>query len=329
MLLIGDIGATKVHLAVYTGKNSFRTPLVSRVYSSGNNPNLDSVVLQFISEHSIQSISKAIFAVAGPVMNGNSNLTNISWNINEKKLQKKLNIPSVRLLNDLEAHAYSIPLLQKNDMYLLNKGKEIPLGNKCIIAPGTGLGEAFLVWAENKYKAVASEGAHASFAPTSSLQVELLEYMKRQIGHVDYDRLCSGKGIANIYSFLKITNKEKEPAWLSKKLEQCDDKTPLIIETALNSDKNCRICKATLQIFLSILGSEASNLALKALATGGVYIGGGIPPRILLAFKNSNFLTAFFNKGPMAHVVKKMPIYIILNKNAPIWGAAYASGFFK
>jgi len=191
-----------------------------------------------------------------------------------------------------------------------------------VIAPGTGLGEAFLASNGERYRAHPSEGGHASFAPNDDLQIELLRYLQKRIGHVSCERVCSGLGLPNIYAFLKDSGYAEEPDWLAAKLASAADPTPVIVTTALDAERSCELCLATLRTFVSILGAEASNLALKVLATGGVYIGGGIPPRILPVLQEPYFMRAFLNKGRFTDIVERMPVHVILNPKAALLGAA-------
>ena len=191
-----------------------------------------------------------------------------------------------------------------------------------VIAPGTGLGEAFLTWNGHRYQAYASEGGHADFAPNGLLEIELLEYLHRRLGHVSSERVCSGKGLPNIYAFLRDSGYAKEPEWLRSRLALTQDPTPIIIDAALDENTPCEICAQTLHVFTSILAAEAGNLALKVLATGGVYFGGGIPRRIIRLLKEDRFLQAFRQKGRMSDLLAKLPVHVITNPRAALIGAA-------
>ncbi|MGZ3629618.1 MAG: glucokinase, partial [Ktedonobacteraceae bacterium] len=223
---------------------------------------------------------------------------------------------------------HSIPHLDSQDLYVLNKGQAIPGGAIAVLAPGTGLGEAFLIWDGSEYKAHNSEGGHADFAPANSLQVELLRYLMVRFPHVSFERLCSGKGIPNIYDFLKDSGYAEQPQWLAEQLAAAQDRSPVIVNNALDKEHACELCVATLNTFVSILAAEASNLGLKVLATGGVYIGGGIPPRILSYLQNNQFMQAFTHKGRLTPLLTQMPVYVILNPKVALLGAAI-HGFEK
>jgi len=211
--------------------------------------------------------------------------------------------------------------LREDDLVTLHRGMPEPHGAKAVIAPGTGLGEAFLVWDGQKYESYPSEGGHAAFAPTSSEQMELLSYWLKRLGHVSYERLCSGIGIPNIYEYLLQCGNYDEPDWLRQELALTKDRTPLIVNTATAGE--IPICVDTLTLFMEILGGEAANLALKVLATGGVYIGGGIPPRILPQLQKSRFMDLFRYKGRFSEMMASIPVYVIRNPKVALYGAAY------
>jgi glucokinase len=230
----------------------------------------------------------------------------------------------VRLLNDLQAIGYGVPSLGADDLHTLNEGQPVQGGAVAIIAPGTGLGEAFLTWDGRRYESHPTEGGHADFAPTDNLQAGLLQYLLERYDHVSYERVCSGLGLPNIYAYLKDSGHAEEPAWLAEELAKVEDPTPVIVNTALSRDRSCELCKATLDTLVSILGAEAGNLALKVLATGGVYLGGGIPPRILPALQSGAFMEAFRAKGRFRELMSRLPVHVILNPKVGLLGAARA-----
>jgi glucokinase len=242
--------------------------------------------------------------------------------MSEKHLQQELDIPSVRLLNDLDAIAHIIPFLEPQDLHTLNEGQPISKGAIAVIAPGTGLGEGFLTWDGSRYRAHTSEGGHADFAPTNAFQIELLRYLLARFPHVSFERVCSGKGVPNIYSYLKDTGYAEEPQWLAEQLAAAQDRTPIIVNNALDKENATKLCAGTLNTFVSILGAEAGNLALKVLATGGVYLGGGIPPRILSYLEGERFMQAFTHKGRLTEMLVRMPVHVILNPKSALLGAA-------
>jgi glucokinase len=268
MLLAGDIGGTKTKLAVFSREGGWRTPIAEETFPSANYTGLEELVRVFLEKHDFK-IERAGFGVAGPVVEGAATITNLPWVIEEHQLRQELNIPSVSLLNDLEAIAHAIPFLEARDLHTINAGQPVPHGALAVIAPGTGLGEAYLTWNGTSYQAHNSEGGHADFAPTSFFELELLRYVMQRFPHVSYERVCSGKGIPNIYAYLKDSGYAQEPPWLAERLAASSDPTPIIINAALDPDLPCQLCVATLNTFVAILGAEAGNLVLKVLATGG------------------------------------------------------------
>lgn len=321
MLLAGDIGGTKTVLAIYSPEQGAHTPLVERTFPSTGYPSLEAIVEAFLADVSY-AVERASFDVAGPVVGGRATITNLPWVIDEQALQAVFGFTSVKLFNDLEAIAYAVPFLRPEELEVLNEGRAVPGGTIAVIAPGTGLGEAFLTWDGARYHAHASEGGHADFAPTNELELAMLDYLHRRYEHVSYERICSGMGLPNIYAFLKDTGRAAEPEWLAAALAEAPDATPVIVNAAQDETRACEICQLTLNTFVSVLGAEVGNLALKVLATGGVYIGGGIPPRILPHLKSKKFSKGFLRKGRLSHVLAPMPVNVILNPRAALLGAA-------
>ncbi|NJN44857.1 MAG: glucokinase, partial [Anaerolineae bacterium] len=244
------------------------------------------------------------------------------WVIEEHKLKLELELDSVRLINDLEAVGYAIPELKPEETFTLQEGQPVPGGAIAVIAPGTGLGETYLTWDGNRYRAHPSEGGHTDFAPLTALQFGLLRYLQERIGHVSYERICSGMGIPNIYNYLKESGYADEPPWLAEQLAIAKDPTPIIVEAAVSQDRPCDLCRGVLHTFVSVLGAEAGNLALKILSAGGVYLAGGIPPRILPILSEGSFLENFVHKGRFSDLLTRMPVHVILNPKMGILGAA-------
>ena len=321
MLLAGDIGGTKTSLAIYSPEAGARAPLSEATFPSTQYPNLESLVREFLDQVDVP-VERATFGVAGPVVGGRATITNLSWVIDEAELQSALNLSTVRLLNDLEAIGYGVPFLEPEDLHTLNEGQPVSGGAIAVIAPGTGLGEAFLTWDGTRYRSHATEGGHTDFAPTNDRQVGLLRYLLESFDHVSYERVCSGMGLPNIYAYLKDSGYAEEPAWLAEDLAAADDPTPVIVNAALDSERPCELCVATLGVFISILGAEAGNLALKMLATGGVYVGGGIPPRILSILERGPFMESFRSKGRFSDLMSRVPVHVILNPKVALLGAA-------
>jgi glucokinase len=321
MLLAGDIGGTKTNLAVFSPEDGPRAPLAEATFPSADYPSLEALVHEFLGQVSLP-VERASFGVAGPVVASRATVTNLPWLMEETQLQEALNLSSVRLLNDLNAIAHAVPFLEPADRHTLNAGQQAHDGAMAVVAPGTGLGEAFLTWDGTRYRPHASEGGHADFAPTNPFEVELLRYLQDRFERVSYERVCSGRGLPNIYAYLKNSGYADEPAWLTEQLAAADDPTPIIVNAALDSQRPCELCVATLNAFVSILGAEAGNLALKVLASGGVYLGGGIPPRILPALEEERFMEAFRRKGRMSDLLARVPVHVILNPKVALLGAA-------
>lgn len=321
LLLAGDLGGTKADLAIIDPARGPRHPLAEMTLPSGRYPNLETLVADFLRQVALP-VQRACFGVAGPVVEGRAIITNLPWMMAEAQLAQALHLTQVTLLNDLVAVANAVPALEAADRQTLHAGVPAPHGALAVIAPGTGLGEAFLVHDGLRYRAYPSEGGHADFAPSNDFEAEMLRYLRFELGHVSWEWVCSGKGIPNIYAYLKVIDFAEEPAWLTTALAQATDPTPVIVNAALQDEKPCMLCRATLNTFVSILGAEAGNLALKVLATGGVYLGGGIPPRILPLLQAESFMQAFLNKGRFADLLRQVPVYVILNPKAALLGAA-------
>jgi glucokinase len=322
MLLAGDIGGTKTHLAVFAHDKGPRQAVADAVFPSGHYPNLETIVQEFLSQVNLP-IERAVFGVAGPVVGAQATITNLPWVIRVARLQEVLNLQAVDLLNDLQAIAYAVPFLQPEDVHTLNDGDPVACGPIAIIAPGTGLGEAYLTWDGQHYRAHASEGGHTDFGPTDALELGLLRYMLRSYDHVSYEKVCSGLGIGNLYAYLKDSGYAPEPPWLAQQLQVAKDRTPVIVQAGLQHDQQpCELAYATLSLFVSILGAEAGNLALKLMSTGGVYLGGGIPRRILPWLEHKQFMQAFLNKGRFSTVLIRIPVHVILHSNSALLGVA-------
>lgn len=322
MLLAGDIGGTKTNLAIFSPERGAREPLAQKIFPSGQYPSLEAIVQEFLSTVDVP-VERASFGVAGPVVDRHATITNLPWVMDEKQLQEHLHIRQVRLLNDLEAIAHAVPHLQPSDLRTLNMGEPVLHGPLAVIAPGTGLGEAFLTWETSHYYPHTSEGGHTDFAPTNEQEIGLLRYLLTRYPHVSCERVCSGLGIPNIYTYLRDTGYAPEPAWLTQQLAAASDLTPVIVSAALDEKTPCELCVATLAMFTSILGAQAGNLALTVLSTGGIYLGGGIPPRILSLLEKGKFMQAFTHKGRFATLLSRIPVQVILHPEVALLGAAY------
>ncbi len=319
MLRAGDIGGTKVVLALFSDETGPHHCIKQARYPSAEFDSLTDIIADFIGRFEVQP-STACFGVAGPVHGNQVRVTNLPWHIDARAVSKELHGVPVYLLNDLEAIANSIPILEPEDVEILKPGEAEPEGPIAVLAPGTGLGEAFLFWDGHHYRAIASEGGHTDFGPATALEVELLSFLLPRLGHVSYERVCSGIGIPNLYTFLYETGKYAQPDWLGQELAGTRDPTPVIVQAAL--DRKAAICEATLDLFMAILGSEAGNLVLQVLSTGGVYLAGGIPPRILPQLRGDTFLQAFSRKGRFSDLLGRVQIAVITDPQSALHGAA-------
>ncbi|MFQ5776546.1 MAG: glucokinase [Terriglobia bacterium] len=318
MILAGDIGGTKSRLAFFSPEGEPSHPLSERSLSSRDYPSLAAVVKEFLRE-SPEQIQLACFGVPGPVVEGLCETPNLPWVVNARQLRRIVG-GEVILLNDLEATAYGIATLAEEEFFPLSQGKPNPQGNAALIAPGTGLGEAILFWDGRQHRPSASEGGHTDFAPRTALEMDFLRHSQKCFDHMSYDRVLSGSGLQLIYSFLKQADYAEEPAWLREEMAGAEDPAAVISGCAM--DGRSALCTQALTLWVSIFGAEAGNLALTALATAGVYLGGGIAPKILPKLKDGTFLTAFTDKGRLSAVVGQMPVRVILKDKAALFGAA-------
>jgi len=325
IILAGDIGGTKTNLGLFLKGKERPVPTVIETFSSQNTPDLEHIIRQFLEIHPT-SVTHACFGIAGPVVNGTSKTTNLPWNISEDRIKKQFNFHHVKLINDLTATAMAIPLLNSDEFFPLNQAEPIKDQNLALIAPGTGLGIAMLIYHNDRYLPIPSEGGHADFAPNNETEDELWRYLHQHYGHVSIERVVSGSGLVNIYRWLKDSDHLNEPNGLRQKLKEMDP-AKTITETALaNKDVGC--VKA-LNMFVSIFGAVAGNLALTGMTTGGVYLGGGIPPKILSKLKEDIFMEAFTNKGRFKELLENIPVKVILNDKAALIGAAYCAAMLK
>lgn len=325
IFLAADVGASKTALALISPELGPDRPLRTSTVTTAKYASFEDLVDEFLTEVDY-AVEHAIFAVAGPVLGGRvtATISHLPWEMDGVRIQQNLQLKSLELINDLEAIAQAIPHLVRDDLHTLNTGYPEPYGTLAIIAPGTGLGEAFLLWNGNQYQARVSEGGQASFASTTPFEFDLLRYIQREFGFASYETVCSGMGLQNIYGYLKEIGYADEPAWLAKQLSTAKNPTPIIIDNALNKDASSKLCRATIQTFVTVLGAEAGNLALKVMATGGVYLAGGIPRRILplLEEEKERFLSAFSNKGIMTEMMIDVPVHVITNQRVALLGMA-------
>jgi glucokinase len=321
MLLAGDIGGTKTDLAIFSVEGGPQAPIAHARFHSADYPNLQALVAEFLKK-APTPVERACFDVAGPVIDGRAKITNLPWVMDEASLAEELNLKSVRLMNDLDAVARAIPILRPSDVRTLNAGQPVPKGAIGVVAPGTGLGESFLTWDGVKYVSHSSEGGHSDFAPTGERQIGLLRYMLERFDHVGVERVCSGIGIPNIYKYLRDIEHIPENPETAQLIAASKDHNAVIIDTAMSPQNPSKLCAATVDIFISILASEAANLALKVMATGGVYLAGGIPLHMLKAFEGPGFMESFKRKGRFAGLMERIPVHIILTRAALVGTAA-------
>ena len=321
MILAGDIGGTNARLAFYEVQNNeFKLAKMS-IFPSRQYSGLEQIVAEFVKASDIHP-TQACFGIAGPVNNGRVEASNLPWIIEAKRLADELRIQSAVLINDLEATGWGIGALSASDLVPLNNVISISgasQGNQAVIAAGTGLGQGGLYWDGKRHHVFASEGGHCDFAPEGELQVELYNYLRSRYGHVSYERVLSGPGLINIFEFLRDTGRGKPPDWLVAEMVE-KDAAAVISNAALKGQ--CPLCEQALNVFTSIFGAEAGNLALKLKATGGVFLAGGIAPKILPKLATPMFLEAFLSKGRLRHLMEIIPIQVITNDKLGLLGAA-------
>ena len=322
MLIAGDIGGTKTDLAIYSTESGPRAPLAQTEVRSADYASLHAIVAEFLAKVNM-SVDVASFAVAGPVIAGHVKTTNLPWVMDEATLTKDLNLRAAHLMNDLEAVARSVPVLQAADLVTLNEGEPVARGAIAVIAPGTGLGESFLTWNGSQYLAHGSEGGHSDFAPIDERQIHLLKYLIQRFGHVGVERVCSGIGVPNIYEYLRDEERIPEPPGVARAIASAKDRTRTIIDAATDPHNPSELCRATVDILVSILASEAGNLFLKVFATGGVYLAGGVALHVLSALQEPRFVQTFADKGRFKSLMERVPIHVITARAALIGAAAY------
>jgi glucokinase len=319
-VLAGDIGGTKTHLGLYRVEGGAPALLRDKLYATREFKTLEEVARDFLS--GAWAIDAACFGVPGPVIGGVSHATNVQWTMEERALARALGVPGARLINDLEATAYGMLHLQESETAVLQRG-EPPASRApiAVIAAGTGLGEAGLVPLDDgRWRSIASEGGHSDFAPRGREQIELLEYLAGEFDHVSFERVLSGPGLVSIYKFLKARTPGAEAQWLADEFARATDAAEVISAAALTG-RDPR-CVEALRMFTDIYGAEAANLALKYMALGGVYIGGGIAPKILPMLSDGGFVRAFLAKGRLDKVMARIPVRVSLNQATALIGAA-------
>ena len=326
LVLAGDIGGTKTNLALFSVHGEKLHSESLRTFPSKRYSGLIPVLQEFLAG-SDRAIDAASFGIAGPVVDGKVKTPNLPWMIDTAEVRRALKLEAVTLLNDLEAAAYGIITLENDEFCTLNEGTMRHSGNKALIAAGTGLGQAILYDDGHHFHPLASEGGHGDFAPRNELEIELLRYLIGRFGHVSYERVVSGPGLFNIYRFLKDVRGIEEPKWLTDRLAAADDASAVISKAALAGETE--ICVKTLDLFVSAYGAEAGNLALRAKSVRGLYIGGGIAPKLLDKLKDGAFMRAFVDKGRYTDLLAATAVQVVLNEQAALRGAAYYAAFLS
>jgi glucokinase len=328
MLLAGDIGGTKTDLAIFSVEAGPHSPLTQTEVHSADYPSLQALVTEFLKQAKTP-VERACFDVAGPVIDGRVKITNLPWVMDEASLAKDLNFKSVHLMNDLEAVARAVPILRPTDLRTLNAGQPASKGVIGVVAPGTGLGESFLTWDGSKYVPHSSEGGHSDFAPTDEREIGLLRYMLERFDHVGVERVCSGIGIPKIYEYLRDIERILEDPDIAQSIASAKDRTAVITNFAVDPQQRSKLCVATIETFVSILATEAANLALKVMATGGIYLAGGIPLHVLSVLEKPGFMESFKRKGRFSQLMERIPVHVILSHAALVGSAAYGLESFK
>ncbi|MGH9605545.1 MAG: glucokinase [Terracidiphilus sp.] len=317
MILAGDVGGTKVNLALYDFVDGNLKEARDKLYSAKQYSGLEEIVTEFLGA---DTVSAACFGVPGPVRDGRLRLTNLPWTLDSRELAADLKIEHVFLINDLQANGYGIAELKADQLYTLSEGDARQIGNRALISAGTGLGEAFMVWDGRDYVPYPSEGGHSDFAPRNEDEIDLLRFLRQKYnGRISFERVVSGQGLPHLYEFLRDVRGLDEPVWLAERIA-AEDPNAVITELALKAKSE--ICEKALDMFVSAYGAEAGNLALKMLSVGGLYVGGGIAPRILEKLKDGSFMKAFTDKGRLSQLLINMPVRVILESRTALIGAA-------
>jgi glucokinase len=320
MILAGDVGGTKVHLAVYNFEGGKLKAVRDEKVPSQEFASLDAVVESFLKSGEREQVVASCFGCPGPVREGRIKLTNLPWTLDQQDLAQSLGLQHIFLINDLEATGYGIAELVPESLVTLHDGDAAAVGNRGLIAAGTGLGEALLIWDGKKHRPIPSEGGHCDFAARTDREIALLQYLRGTLnGHVSWERVVSGIGIKNIYAFLRDVEKMEEPAWLRDRMKT-EDPNAVIGQCA--EDGSSPLCFETMQVFAAAYGAEAGNIALKVLATGGMYLGGGIAPKSLKTLQAGGFMQAFLDKGRLSPVLESIPVRVILDETCALLGAA-------
>jgi glucokinase len=323
-ILAGDAGGTKTNLALYRATPGNMATLKESTYHSSSYRSIIDIIKQFLAENGNVLPDRICLGVAGPVLNGKVELTNLSWKLDSEELEKETGVGEVFLINDLEATAFGLEALGEEDYVIIHEGGAEAGGNMAIIAPGTGLGEAGLYWDGSVYHPFATEGGHTDFDPRTPLDISLLQYLQKKYGIVSWERVIAGPGIHDIYQFLLPGKIDGEPGWLKKAIE-VDDPSAIISQAAV--EKTDPLCVETMELYVRYLARESSNLVLKMKATGGLFLGGGIPPKISSLLKDQAFYQNFLDCDRMQNLLKGIPVRVILNNKTALLGAAWYGAF--
>ncbi|HLM58012.1 MAG TPA: glucokinase [Pyrinomonadaceae bacterium] len=321
MIIAGDIGGTKTNVALFEPSGGeVGRPLAQRSFPSALYGSLEDILREFVAAHKEAPITHACFGVAGPVVRGRIEATNLAWTVHDVKLAEAVGVPAVHLINDLEATAYGIGELKADQLYTLNEGEGDRTGHRALIAAGTGLGMAAIYFDGASYHPMPSEGGHMDFAPRNEREFELLTYLREKIGgRVSYERVLSGMGLYNIYSFLRDRGHGEEPAWLAEEIES-GDASAAISRAALAGKSE--LAATALDILVQVYGAMAGNLALLLKSIGGLYVGGGIAPKIMPKLTDGTFMRNYGDKGRMSDLVNSLPVRVILDDKTALYGAA-------
>jgi len=323
-VLAGDVGGTKTNLAIFQATKNAVKVILEKKYHSAKYKSCIDIIEQFIKEEKLAKPDRICLGVAGPVVNGKVEITNLDWFLDIKEVIQRIRVTEVSLINDLEATAYGLAALTPKDLITIHKGNDKNKGNIAIIAPGTGLGEAGLYWDGNFYHPFPTEGGHTDFCPRTDLDFALHHFLQKKYGIVSWEKVVAGPGIHDIYLFLRTKKKTKEPSWLAAAFKK-EDPSSVISHAGLhNKDK---VCVEAMQLFVRFLARESSNLVLKMKATGGLFLGGGIPPKIAPLLKKKFFFENYLNCDRMQNLVKDVPIKIIANDKTALLGAAYYGAY--
>jgi glucokinase len=318
MILAGDIGGTNARLAYFQPQNGHLRLVSEQTYPSREHSELGEIVSQFVDASGTRP-EAACFGIAGPVRNGRVETSNLPWVIEQTRLAKQIHLPGTLLINDLEASAWGIGALEHSDLVPLNRVSGPTVGNQGVIAPGTGLGEAGLFWDGKRHHVFACEGGHTDFGPQGDLQIELVRFLQARFGHVSYERVLSGPGLVNVYEFLRDTGCGKESTAFAAALKNGD---PAAVISRAALDGVDPLAEKALDLWIAVYGAEAANLALKVMATGGLFLAGGISPKILGKLKGPLFMQSFLEKGRMRPLVESVPVHVVINDKAGLLGAA-------